>query len=194
METDQEPKKVQAEEKDDDYSEVFDDKTAKEIVPDLDIGGAHTTVKAARRAASSRRQLNPFPTVVERASFSTSFTSGGDERILRCHISHNLKERTSTSHSFDTRKKNCTSCVSGAHAALAGGSGQPIVCVAADQSFPACVPATDTNECIRVVRVEDGSLQEVIHALADAVGTSKIGIGTVIALGSISHLAEVGTA
>ena len=101
METDQEPKKVQAEEKDDDYSEVFEDKTAKEIVPDLDIGGAHTTVKAARRAASSRRQLNPSPTVVERASFSTSFTSGGDERILRCHISHNLKERTSTFHSFD---------------------------------------------------------------------------------------------
>ena len=194
METDQEPKKVQAEEKEDDYSEVFEDKTAKEPVPDLDIGGAHTTVKAARRAASSRRQLNPSPSVVECASFSTSFTSGGDERILRCHISHNLKERTSTSHSFDTRKKNCTSCVSGAHAALAGGSGQPIVCVAADQSFPACVPATDTNECIRVVRVEDGSLQEVIHALADAVGTSKIGIGTVIALGSISHLAEVGTA
>ena len=46
----------------------------------------------------------------------------------------------------------------------------------------------------RIVRVEDGSLQEVIHALADAIGTRKLGNGTVVALGSISHLADVGSA
>ena len=63
-----------------------------------------------------------------------------------------------------------------------GRGGKQIVIVAADQSFPACVPSTDSRECIRVVRVEDGSLQEVIHALADAIGQSKLGTGTIIAL------------
>ena len=177
--------------------DVFEDdvsKTVIETAAELEIGGAHATIKAARKAASSRRQLNPAPSAVERASYRTSFTNGGDERILRCNILHNLKDRTSTSHSFDSNKKTCTSCVSGSHAALAGRGGRPIVFAAADQSFPACAPASDTDECIRVVRVEDGSLQEVIHALADAVGTSKLGTGTVVALGSISHLAEVGSA
>ena len=66
--------------------------------------------------------------------------------------------------------------------------------VAADQSFPACVPSPDAGECLQVVRVEDGSLQEVIHALADAVRSGTLVKSTVIALGSISHLAEVGSA
>ena len=52
----------------------------------------------------------------------------------------------------------------------------------------------DAGECLRVVRVEDGSLQEVIHALADAVSGGTLVKSTVIALGSISHLAEVGSA
>ena len=172
--------------------------SAKDIIrvvpaPALNIGSGHSTVKAARRAASSLRQLNPSPNTSEVAKFRTSFTNGGDERILRCNISHNLRDRTSTSISFDTKRQQCNTCVSGAHGALAGRGGRPIVVVAADQSFPACIPATDTGECIRVVRVEDGSLQEVIHALADAVGHHKLGTGTVIALGSISHLAEVGS-
>ena len=59
--------------------------------------------------------MNPVPTSLEHARFSTSFTSGGDERILRCTISHNLKDRTTTPLSFDPRKHTCSSCVAGAH-------------------------------------------------------------------------------
>ena len=187
----------------DDPDDVFDEAmkdvsssnaTAGSAELHFSIGGGHATVKAARKAASSRRQLNPAPTTTESASFATSFTNGGDERILTCNISHNLRDRTSTSHSFNTVKKDCNTCVSGGHGALVGRGGKQIVMVAADQSFPACVPSTDSRECIRVVRVEDGSLQEVIHALADAIGQSKLGTGTIIALGSISHMADVGSA
>ena len=161
---------------------------------ELDIGKGHATVTAARRAASCRRQLNPSPTTTEKAGIRTTFTSGGDERVLRCNIVHNIKDRTTSSASFDIGKKTCNTCVSGPHSAVAGRDGRPVVFAAADQSFPACVPATDAGECIRVVRVEDGSLQEIIHALADAIGNSKLDPGTVVALGSISHLAEVGSA
>ena len=160
----------------------------------FEIGKGQAMVIAARKAASGRRHLNPSPTTTEKASSRTTFTSGGDERVLRCNILHNTRDRTTTSASFDISKKTCNTCVSGVHGALAGRGGLPVVFAAADQSFPACVPAADNGECIRVVRVEDGSLQEIIHALADAIGNSKLGTGTVVALGSVSHLAEVGSA
>ena len=70
----------QAGNKKDDTHDVFEDdvsKTVNETAVELEIGGAHATIKAARRAASSRRQLNPAPSAVERASFHTSFTNGG---------------------------------------------------------------------------------------------------------------------
>ena len=44
-----------------------------------------------------------------------------------------------------------------------------------------------------MVRVEDGSLQEITHALSDSVGTGKMHGSTVIILGSITHLSKVGT-
>ena len=107
---------------------------------------------------------------------------------------HNINSRITTSSSFDTKRLVCNTCVSGVHGALAGRDGQPVAMVAADQSFPACVPSTSTGECLRIVRVEDGTLQEILHALADAIGQHKLGTGTIIALGSLSHMAEVGSA
>ena len=43
----------------------------------FDIGNGHATVIAARKAASSRRQLNPSPTTVEQGEGRPSFTWGG---------------------------------------------------------------------------------------------------------------------
>ena len=70
----------QAGNKKDDTHDVFEDdvsKTVNETAAELEIGGAHATIKAARRVGLSRRQLNPAPSVVECASFHTSFTSWG---------------------------------------------------------------------------------------------------------------------
>ena len=70
----------------DDPDDVFDEAmkdvsssnaTAGSAELHFSIGGGHATVKAARKAASSRRQLNPAPTTTESASFATSFTNGG---------------------------------------------------------------------------------------------------------------------
>ena len=58
-----------------------------------------------------------------------------------------------------------------------------------DQAFPACLPETDGNECVRITRVEDGSL----HALADAIGGTALVKGTVFLIGLLSHLSTVGT-
>jgi hypothetical protein len=44
-----------------------------------------------------------------------------------------------------------------------------------------------------VIRVEDGSLQELTHALADAIGKHKLVKNTVILMGSLSYLSNTGT-
>ena len=68
-----------------------------------------------------------------------------------------------------------------------------MVLVGANQCFPACLPVVTGEECIRVVRVEDGSLLEISHALADAIGSTALHKGTVLILGSVSHLSNSGT-
>ena len=62
-----------------------------------------------------------------------------------------------------------------------------------DQAFPACLPETDGNKCVRIIRVEDSSLQEIVHALADAIGGTALVKGTVFLIGWLSHLSTVGT-
>jgi hypothetical protein len=159
----------------------------------LDLGQSYKTIRAVRRAASSLKCLNPAQQSTESVS-TGSFTNDGDDRIRLVYTEHNLRSRISTTTSFDPKTKLCRVCLGGAHAALAGSDGQPIVFAASDQNFPACVPARTTGkDCIRIVRVEDGSLQEITHALADAIGTGKLVHGTVIMLGSATHMANVGT-
>ena len=48
----------------------------------FDIGNGHATVIAARKAASSRRQLNPSPTTVKQGEGRPSFTWGGTKGFL----------------------------------------------------------------------------------------------------------------
>ncbi len=66
--------------------------------------------------------------------------------------------------------------------------------VLSDQSFPANVPAMDDGECIRVIRVEDGSLQEIVQEFLSMVKKWMIVPGTIIMLGSLSQLGKQGTA
>jgi len=161
----------------------------------LSLGTAYGTVRAARRAASCWRQLNPAPARVESVSTGT-FTSEGDERILHANVEHNLRLRVSRTLSFDPLSGKCNTCLGGGHAALSAVGGGPIVLVTTDQSFPPVLPAkSDTGkECVRICRTEDGSLQEAIHTLADAIGRHKLTPGSIILLGSMAHLSAVGTA
>ena len=158
----------------------------------INLGQAYNTVKAARKAASSIRQLNQSPTSTEKTEWG-GFV-GTDGRVLQCMLVHDLRERLNKSLSFDPDKKVCAVCAVGGHPAFVNAAGGPVVLVGSDQCFPAALPCTDDGECLRIVRVEDGSLQEVLHALADSIGDSKLPDGTVFMLGSVSHLGRVGTA
>ena len=158
----------------------------------LNLGSMYNTVRAARKAASSLGHFNPDQAATEPCK-AFSFANG-NERTLHCHMEHNLRDRVCTCFSFDPQSSKCGTCPSGGHAALKAANGGPIALAGMDQAFPACLPETDGNKCLRIVRVEDGSLQEIVHALADAVGGNTLATGTVFLIGSLSHLVNVGTA
>ena len=144
----------------DSEAEVISMKTAtgpnKDIAPRLSLGSDYRTVQAARDAASCVRHLNPSPHSTE--SVSTSSFSREDERILLCQVGSNLQVRTMVSSTFDQKTKKGVVCIPPGHSALKSGGDGPVVLVSSDQCFPACLPVMNGGECLRVVRVEDGSL------------------------------------
>lgn len=83
------------------------------------LNRAHMAVMAARKAASSMRQLNPGKHSTELVS-TGSFVTKGDDRIGRTTVSHSLINRTSISRSFELSAGRCTSCLGGRHPAWVG--------------------------------------------------------------------------
>ncbi len=66
--------------------------------------------------------------------------------------------------------------------------------VLSHQSFPANVPSADGGECLRVMRVEDGSLQKLTAELLQVLKRNMVVPGMVIMLGSLTQLGKYGTA
>ena len=103
------------------------------------FGRGYNAVRAARKAASCLRQLNPAPRSVE-SSCTGSFLTGGDARALRTKVGSNINTRINLSASFDPAGGRCISCMGGGHDAFSDAAGGPVALVASDQAFPACLP------------------------------------------------------
>ena len=63
-----------------------------------------------------------------------------------------------------------------------------------DQSFPACIPTGGEGECLKIVRLEDGSLSDLVNIFLESVKKFVMPAGSIILLHSISHLAWAGPA
>jgi len=63
-----------------------------------------------------------------------------------------------------------------------------VVVVAGDQHFPANLPASAQGECMRIMRVENGSLSEITHELIKKMPKGGAEAGTVVMLGSAIQL------
>ena len=70
------------------------------------------------------------------------------------------------------------------------------VFVITDQSFPASACADGNGQCLKIIRVENGSLWEIFTIFYDTIRLGKLHApaGSVVLLGSASHLADVGVA
>jgi hypothetical protein len=69
--------------------------------------------------------------------------------------------------------------------------GKPIVVVAADQHFPPNLPTDGEGECIRILRVENGSLAEIARELTLAAPADGMVPGSLVFLGAPAQLAVV---
>jgi hypothetical protein len=70
----------------------------------------------------------------------------------------------------------------------------PVAFILADQNFPPSLPVEGEGECLKVFRVEDATLHELVTTFLEATRGFIVPAGSVVTLSSASHLAWVGAA
>ncbi len=119
------------------------------------------------------------------------FMTPGDERILRNANMCNMEDKRISSASFDPVSGRCFTCLNGDHPAWAAREGGPICIVLSDQHFPANIPADNAGECMRILRIENGTLTELADELLKIAPKEGIPKGSVILYGSTAYLGVI---
>ena len=119
----------------------------------------------------------------------------GDNRHLSLQHYHSLKDKVNISMSFDPKTMICVTCLD-KHVVLTEIS-NPVCIVLSDHNFSPFVPARRGESCMLVVRAEDGMLGDLEGIFRDLFGSQvrplgSLPYGSVILVGSISHLALLG--
>jgi len=118
-----------------------------------------------------------------------SFMVPGDMRVLRNHNRCDLEHTRNVSMSFNPGTGKYNTCLAGEHNAWESKEKGAICIVLTDQHFPANLPAEGKGECLRVIRVENGSINKLADELIKSAPLSGLKAGSVVMLGSASQLA-----
>jgi hypothetical protein len=159
-------------------------------LPKLD--NKYNTVKGLREKTTRFRELQRGIHVKEEPR--AGLFSAEDDRMLFNSNNFRLDKGRNVSCSFENLGMTCVVCPAGTHGVLEGKDDKPVVFAIADQNFSASLPAKDGKDCIRVLRVEDGSLREITGEFVSMMGKKKILAGSVVLLGSLTQLEKDGTA
>jgi hypothetical protein len=135
-----------------------EDELDSKLKPDHKFFAVRTLVEGGKTARKLNRRLK-VP-----AGTDDGFLVKGDERYFRNFNESSIERRVNVSVSFQYNG-TCHTCLNGPHDAWQGRDGQPVVMVAGDHHFPANIPAREDGECIRILRVENGSLAEITGEL-----------------------------
>jgi hypothetical protein len=128
-----------------------------------------------------------------------SFSVNGDHRTSICHFRALMDRKMNICFSFDPLTLKCGNCPDrGSHDVDGGGSGGRgggirQTYILSDQNFPPAIPCTD-GECLKIIRVENGSLSEIVSCFLDLMRGRGVPAGSVILLSSASHLQMMGVA
>ena len=115
---------------------------------------------------------------------------------------HSFATNRNICSSFDTASLLCLTCsYKPEHKVLSGLKESdppkyscPAVFVLSDRSFPACFPTGGEGECLKILRLEDGTLSDLANIFLESVKQFIVPAGSVVLLHSISHLAWAGPA
>jgi hypothetical protein len=127
------------------------------------------------------------------AGSSSSLISTGTVNADICHYRNVYDSKMNLSFSFEPRGLTCFNCTGGPHHIL-GEEYQPACIILCDQHFPAALPADEGLRCPAIIRAEDATISDLVTCFRKTMGKSKLPVGTVIMIGSFSHLARVGSA
>jgi hypothetical protein len=153
--------------------------------PSLRPDHRYFAVRSMLEKGQQPRKLNPRMKTEENKD--SGFVVEGDERWFRNYNYSSIERTVNVSCSF-SYDGGCVTCLSGRHDAWGGRRGEPVVIVATDHHFPPNIPVDGEGECIRVLRVEFGSLDEIAKELSRLRPDGGAVPGTVVLYGSVSAM------
>ena len=121
-----------------------------------------------------------------------SFRNTGDNRTSLAFERHVFEKKVNVSFSFDPSVMQCVLCLARGPHEIVNCSDRSVF-VLSDQSFPAVLPSTSEKDCIRVIRVENGSLWDLVNSFLDVTRGHSVPKGSVVVISSAVHLADMGT-
>jgi len=150
----------------------------------------YNAIKKLRMSTMLPRQVG---TAVEMPALG-SFVSSGVANKDMAYYRHIFDNKINISFSFEPRCLMCHCNNNGPHHIL-GDTYQPVCIILLDQCFPAALPATKPGlSCPIIIRVEDGTLGDLLSTFRKTIGKVKLPVGSLITICSLSHLARVGAA
>jgi len=165
-----------------------------------DLGAAHFQSTAARRcnqkvnATSLTADNTFFNTISVEPNKTGSMNPEGDQEVLktfrgvRLHRGGDMINQYVTM-SIDPSNMQCLSCAD-EHPVPQGN--KPVLVVLSDENFVPMWPGTVPESCVVVVRVDSGDLFELVDIFGDIFSRGGLPEGSVMLLGSISHLHKNG--
>jgi len=122
-----------------------------------------------------------------------SFFNKNDSRMNLVALRTSYSSKLAVSFSFDPITLSCLGCQN-RHKIFAKGEGNGVdVFVLSDQNFPP-IAAAESGNCLKIIRVENGTLMELANTLIDVASAASLGVGSLILLTSATMLADVGMA
>ncbi len=155
----------------------------------------YLAIRAGRKAADNTQAIGNMGhgecvrVKVEEGGFCNS----ADLRIKKTIMRYRTDDIMTVSCSFEPATMICSNCQErGKHSVLNSRDGGPVVFLGTDQNFPAVLPSLDQENCMSIIRVEDGSIREITWAIIDILKGIRMPDKTAILLGSVSSLSAKG--
>ena len=157
----------------------------------IPVPGEYYAIQSARKLMRTVPDLNGgYPAASKQPG---TFYPPDDSRMNICNVVFDIKAKQVCSTSFDPGSMTCHCC--GQFLERKGDKGGRQTFVLTDQNFPAALPSDNTGlKCLKIIRIEGGRLGELADKFIAMTAGWEVLDGSLILLGSLSHLAETGLA
>jgi hypothetical protein len=155
------------------------------------VPGEYYAIQSARKLMRTVPDLNGgYPAASKQPG---TIYPADDSRMNICNVVFDIKSKQVCSTSFDPGSMTCHCC--GQFLERKGDKGGRQTFVLTDQNFPATLPSDNTGlKCLKIIRIEGGRLGELADKFIAITAGWNVLDGSLILLGSLSHLAETGLA